>query len=169
MSETILQNSPASSATVPLPASPPPGPKCSNGSIDLPDLLLPSAGLDWGQAHARYVVLPPLRSPAQVLPRAFPSASPPALPSLPWYSPSLGLWPSPVSSSVHSSFENCYSSSRVDLLISDCTFECVLITGSLARSVIGDRPSHLISTLPQVAFGQFCNRHRHAKGGENGR
>jgi hypothetical protein len=23
------------------------------------------------------------------------------------------------------SFENCYSSSRVDLLISDCTFECV--------------------------------------------
>src|SRR5215467_72359 len=95
MSETILQNSPASSATVPLPASPPPGPKCSNGSIDLPDLLLPSAGLDWGQAHARYVVLPPLRSPAQVLPRAFPSASPPALPSLPWYSPPLtsGLHP----------------------------------------------------------------------------
>src|SRR5215813_15462621 len=49
MSETILQNSPASSATVPLPASPPPAPKCSNGSIDLPDLLLQSAGLDWGR------------------------------------------------------------------------------------------------------------------------
>jgi hypothetical protein len=59
-----------------------------------------------------------LPSPAQVLAQAFRSASLPALPSLPWNPAAPGRGPSPVSSSVRSSFENCYSFSRVDLLMS---------------------------------------------------
>src|SRR5215471_2057027 len=47
--------------------------------------------------------------------------APPAPPSLLWNPAALGRGPSSVSSSVRSSFENCYSFSRVDLLISNCT------------------------------------------------
>src|SRR6516162_4951859 len=114
-----LARSSALSAAPPPPASPPPAPKCSSCSIGLPDPLLPSAGPDWGQA--RPLPSPPLPSPAQVLVQAFRSASPPAPPSLPWNLAAPGRGPSSVSSSVHSSFENCYSFSRVDLLISNCT------------------------------------------------
>src|SRR6516225_6058182 len=109
----------ALSATVPPPASLPPAPKCSSCSIGLPDPLPPSAGPEWAQA--RNLASPRLPSPAQVLAQAFRSASPPAPPSLPWNLAAPGREPSPLSSSVRSLFENCYSFSRVDLLISNCT------------------------------------------------
>src|SRR5262252_7308007 len=110
---------PALSATVPPPASLPPAPKCSSCSIGLPGPPPPSAGPNWGQV--RLVASPPLPSLAQVFAQAFRSASPPAPPSLLWNPAALGREPSSVSSSVRSSFENCYSFSRVDLLISNCT------------------------------------------------
>src|SRR3974377_1715875 len=109
----------ALSATVPPPASLPPTPKCSSCSIGLPDPLPPSDGPDWGQA--RLLASPPLPSPAQFFAQAFRSASPPARPSLLWNPAAPGRGPSSISSSVRSSFENCYSFSRVDLLIFNCT------------------------------------------------
>src|SRR3974390_195758 len=107
------------SPTVPPPASPLPAPKCSSCSIGLPSPPPPSDDPDWGQALP--LASPPLPSPAQVSAQAFRSASPPAPPSLPWNLAAPGRGPSSVSSSVRSSFENCYSFSRVDLLISNCT------------------------------------------------
>src|SRR5215468_2066748 len=107
------------SATVPPPASLPPAPKCSSCSTGLPDLLPPSDDPDWAQA--RPLAFPRLCSPAQVLAQAFRSASPPAPPSLLSNPAAPGREPSPLSSSVRSLFENCYSFSRVDLLISNCT------------------------------------------------
>src|SRR6516162_1223169 len=107
------------SATVPPPASPPPAPKCSSCSTGLPSPPPPSDGPDWGPA--RLVASPLLPSAAQVFAPAFRSASPPAPPSLLWNPAAPGRGPSSLSSSVRSLFENCYSFSRVDLLISNCT------------------------------------------------
>src|SRR6516225_46150 len=112
------------SATVLPPASLPPAPKCSSCSIGRPSPPPPSDGPDWGPA--RRLASPLLRSPAQVLVQAFRSASPPAPPSLLWNPAAPGRGPSSVSSSVRSSFENCYSFSRVDLLnFQKCTYQCV--------------------------------------------
>jgi hypothetical protein len=46
--------------------------------------------------------------------------------------------------SVHSSLQNCYAPSRSISLSTVIAPESALITGSLAPSVIGDRPSHPI-------------------------
>src|SRR6516225_8403170 len=118
MPRTTTPHPLALSATVPPPTSPPPAPKCSSCSTGLPSPPPPLAGPDWGPS--RLVASPPLPSPAQGFAPAFRSASPPAPPSLLWNPAALGRGPS-VSSSVRSSFENCYSFSRVDLLISNCT------------------------------------------------
>ena len=92
-----------------------------------------------------------LGSPTPPSPPASLSVSPPAPPVLPWLLAALGAELSPPSLSVPSSWETCYSSSRVDLLIlRDCTASA-LITGSLTPSVIGDRPSHPISKSPTKA------------------
>jgi hypothetical protein len=112
----ILSRCPPLSLRQRLPLQPP---KCSSCSTGLPDPPPPSAGPDWGQA--RSVASPPLPSPAQVSAPAFRSASPPAPPLLLWNPAAPGRGPSSVSSSVRPSFENCYSFSRVDLLISNCT------------------------------------------------
>src|SRR5216683_8027348 len=106
-----LPNPPASSATVLPSAFLPPDPKCSNGSIGRPDLRPPSNGRDWGQAHRadaflRRSLLPPLSDPAFL--SAFPTV-PPALLS---YPAAPGPATSSVSMLVHSSFQNCYASSR---------------------------------------------------------
>src|SRR6266567_1345329 len=95
-----LPNPPASSATVLPPAFLPPDQKCSNGSIGRPDLRPPSNGRDWGEAHRadaflRRSLLPPLSDPAFL---SYPAAPGPATSS--------------VSMLVHSSFQNCYASSR---------------------------------------------------------
>src|SRR5271169_836764 len=107
---TRWQNPPASSAIAPPPAFPPPDPECSSGSIGPPDPRPPSDGRDWGEAHRadalRRSLLPPFSDPA------FPSAFPPVLPALPSYPAALGPATSPASLSVHSSFQNCYASSR---------------------------------------------------------
>jgi len=76
-----------------------------------PDPLLPSDGRDWGEAHLadallRRSLLPPFSDPA------FPSVFPPVPPALPSYPAASGPASSPASMSVHSSFENCYPSSR---------------------------------------------------------
>src|SRR6516162_2449992 len=127
------------SATVPPPASPPPAPKCSSCSTGLPSPPPPSTGPDWGQV--RPVISPPLPFPAPVLALAFRSTSPPAPPSLPWNPAAPGRETSPLSSSVRSSFENCYSFSRVDLLICNLHLRMRFNTHRVA---LGDRPSHLI-------------------------
>src|ERR1700731_986516 len=111
MPERIRQCPPASYATVPPPAFPPPDPECSSGSIGLPDPHPPSDDRDWGEAHRadaflRRSLLPPFSDPTS------PSAFPPAPPALPSYPAALGLAPLPASMSVHSSFENCYPASR---------------------------------------------------------
>src|SRR5215831_11268136 len=113
----------ALSATVPPQASLPPAPKCSSCSIGLPGPLLPSDGPDWGQT--RPLRSPPLPSPVWVSAPAFGSASRLALQSLLWTPAAPCRGPSSVSSSVRSSFENCYSFSRVDLLILIARYECV--------------------------------------------
>src|SRR5215813_7532143 len=130
-------------------ASPLANPKCSSGSIGLPNPLPPSAAPDWDPAQFADPLL--LGSPTSPSPPAFLSVSPPAPPVLPWVLAALGAELAPASLSVPSSWETCYSSSRVDLLIlilRDCTASA-LITGSLTRSVIGDRPSHPISKPPR--------------------
>src|ERR1700758_5856607 len=77
------------------------------------------------------------------------SVSPSARPVLPWVLAALGAELPPDSLSVPSSWQTCYSSSRVDLLVlRDCTASA-LLTGSLARYVIGDRPSQPISKYPR--------------------
>src|SRR5580704_7955306 len=111
MPERIRQCPAASYATVPLPAFPPPGPECSNGSIGRPGLRPPSDGRDWGEAHRsdaflRRSLLPLFSDPA------FPSAFPPVLPALPSYPAALGPATSPAWLSVHSFSQNCYASSR---------------------------------------------------------
>src|ERR1700722_17675277 len=111
MPERIQQCPPASYATVPPPAFPPPDPECSSCSIGPPDPRPPSDGRDWGEAHRadaflRRSLLPPFSDPA------FPSAFPPVLPALPSYPAALGPATSPASLSVHSFFQNCYASSR---------------------------------------------------------
>src|SRR5246500_1263543 len=102
------------------------------------------------------------------------SVSPSARPVLPWVLAALGAELSPDSLSVPSSWQTCYPSSRVDLLIlRDCTASA-LITGSLTRSVIGDRPSpsktlgsgdarlksdrvsEALQALDQVSFQALC-------------
>src|SRR5215469_15308206 len=104
----------------------------------------PSAGPDWDSARLADRLLP--GSPTSPSPPAFLSVSPPAPPVLPWFLAALGAEHSPALW-VPSSWENCYSFSRVDLLIlRDCTASA-LITGSLTPSVIGDRPSHPISDV----------------------
>src|SRR6516162_7068713 len=118
-------------------------PQCSSRSIGLPNPLPPSAGPDWDPAQ---LADPPLLgAPASPSAPAFLSVSPPARPVLAWLLAALGAELSYASLSVPSSWQTCYSSSRVDLLIlRDCTASA-LITGSLTPSVIGDRPSHPIS------------------------
>src|ERR1700722_15549115 len=106
MPERIQQCPPASYATVPLPAFPPPDPECSSCSIGPPDPRPPSDDRDWGEAHLadaflRRSLLPPFSDPA------FPSAFPPVLPALPSFPAAPDLATSPASMSVHSSFQNC--------------------------------------------------------------
>src|SRR5215831_2612821 len=126
---------PASSAETLRLASPLANPKCSNGSIGLPNPLPPSAGPDWSSVQAADPLL--LGLPALPSIPAFLSVSPPAPPVLPWVLAALGAELSPASLSVPSSWQTCYSFSRVDLLIlRDCTTSA-LITGSLTPSVIG--------------------------------
>src|SRR6266403_641911 len=105
------QKPPASSAIAPLPAFPPPDPECSSCSIGPPDPRPPSDGRDWGEAHRsdaflRRSLLPPLSDPA------FLSAFPPVPPALLSYPAAPGPATSSASMSVHSSFQNCYASSR---------------------------------------------------------
>src|SRR5205823_2972074 len=153
----ILQNLAAWSAVALRPSLLLPDPKCSSYSIGLPDPLLRSNGRDWGEAHLAHAVLrrsllPPFSDPA------FPSAFPPAPPALPSYPSALGPATSPASMAVHSSFENCYPSSRsISLFTCDCTVECV-DQGSSSPSLIGDRPSHPIYRLfTSVTNLSHCN------------
>src|SRR6266705_5775570 len=111
MPERIRQSPPASYATVPPPAFPPPNPECSSGSIGRPDPHPPSDDRDWGEAllaHAllRRSLLPRFSDPA------FLSAFPPVPPALLSYPSAPGPATSSTSTSVHSSFQNCYASSR---------------------------------------------------------
>src|SRR6266852_9408404 len=111
MPERIRQCAAASYATVPPPAFPPPDPECSSGSIGPPAPHPPSDDRDWGEAHLadallRRSLLPPFSDPA------FPSVFPPVLPALPSYPAAPGPVTSHASTSVHSSFQNCYASSR---------------------------------------------------------
>src|SRR6266849_3446207 len=143
MPERIRQCAAASYATVPPPAFPPPDPECSSGSIGRPDLRPPSDGRDWGEAHRseaflRRSLLPPFSDPA------FLSAFPPVPPALLSYPAAPGPATSSASMSVHSSFQNCYASSRSISLAVLIAPSSALITGSLTPSVIGDRPSHPI-------------------------
>src|SRR5260370_41536193 len=137
------QNSPASTAIAPPPAFPPPDPECSSGSIGPPDPRPPSDGRDWGEAHRadaflRRSLLPLFSDPA------FPSAFPPVPPALLSYPAAPGPATSSASLSVHSSFQNCYASSRSVSLAVLIAPSSALITDSLTPSVIGDRPSHPI-------------------------
>src|SRR5712671_2494440 len=111
MPERIPQCPPASNATVPPPAFPPPDPECSSCSIGPPDLHPPSDDRDWGEAHLDYAFLRRSLLRAFSDP-AFPSVFPPVPPALPSYPAALGPATSPASLSVHSSFENCYASSK---------------------------------------------------------
>src|SRR5580700_9554199 len=111
MPERIRQCPAASYATVPLPAFPPPGPECSNGSIGRPGLRPPSDGRDWGEAHRsdaflRRSLLRAFSDPA------FPSVFPPVPPALLSYPAAPGPATSSASMSLHSSFQNCYAYSR---------------------------------------------------------
>src|SRR5258707_14450863 len=111
MPERIGQCPAASYATAPSPALPPPAPECSSGSIGRPDLRPPSDRRDWGEAHRseaflRRSLLPPFSDPA------FLSAFPPVPPALLSYPAAPGPATSSASMSVHSSFQNCYASSR---------------------------------------------------------
>src|SRR5882762_7193878 len=144
--ERIRQCAAASYATVPPPAFPPPDPECSSGSIGRPDLRPPSDGRDWREAHRSEAFLRRwLRSPFSD--PAFPSAFPPVPPALPSYPAAPGPATSPASMAVHSSFQNCYASSRSISLAVVIAPSSALITGSLTPSVIGDRPSHPIYGL----------------------
>src|SRR5262249_5233977 len=106
---------PASSVVALRLASPLANPKCSSGSIGLPNPLPPSAGPDWNSARVADWLL--LGSPTSPSAPAFLSVSAPAPPALPWFLAALGAELSlPASLPVPSSWENCYSSSRVDLL-----------------------------------------------------
>src|SRR5216683_3749087 len=139
-------NPPASSVIAPPPAFPPPVPKCSNGSLGRPDLRPPSDRRDWGEAHRsdaflRRSLLPPFSDPA------FLSAFPPVPPAPLSYPAAPGPATSSASMSVHSSFQNCYASSRSISLAVLIAPSSALITGSLTPSVIGDRPSHPIYRL----------------------
>src|SRR6266436_10089168 len=146
MPERIRQCAAASYATVPPPAFPPPDPECSSGSIGRPDLRPPSDRRDWGEAHRseaflRRSLLPPFSDPA------FLSAFPPVPPALLSYPAAPGPATSSASMSVHSSFQNCYASSRSISLSTVIAPSSALIIGSLTPSVIGDRPSHPIYRL----------------------
>src|SRR5260370_3335357 len=103
MPERIRQCPPASYATVPPPAFPPPDPECSSGSIGPPDPHPPSDDRDWGEAHLAHALLrrsllPPFSDPA------FPSAFPPVPPPLPSDLAPSAPSSSPASMSLHSSF-----------------------------------------------------------------
>src|SRR5216683_8369622 len=111
MPERIRQGPPASYATAPPPASPPPGPECSSGSIGTPDPHPPSDDRDWGEARLAYAFLRRSLLGAFSDP-AFPSAFPPTLPALPSYPAASDLAALPASMSLHSSFQNCYACSR---------------------------------------------------------
>src|SRR4029077_13625876 len=114
---------PVLSATVLRPEFLPPNPKCSTDSSGLPDPLPPSDDLDWGQTcfpcHLSWRSLLPSAQ------RVFPSAFPAPPPLLPLHHAALDLVTSLASMSVHSSWQNCYPSSRSISLFSDCTLECV--------------------------------------------
>src|ERR1700688_747688 len=111
MPERIQQCPPAPYATVLPPALPPPDPECSSCSIGPPDPRPPSDDRDWGEPHLADAVLRRSLLPFFSDP-AFPSAFPPAPPALLSYPAALGPATSPASLSVHSSFQNCYASSR---------------------------------------------------------
>src|SRR5947209_4784239 len=131
----IPQNPAASSAAVPLPASPRPCPECNSCCIYRPDPHPPLDGRDWDEAHSPYPPL--LRSLVQVLDPASQSASSTVRPAPLWHPAEPGRGPLSASSFVHASFANCYSFSRVDLLIVPIAPLSALITGSLTQSVIG--------------------------------
>src|SRR5207244_2785742 len=149
-----LPNPPASSATVLPPTFLPPDPKCSNGSIGRPDLRPPSNGRDWGEAHRadaflRRSLLPPLSDPALL------SAFPPVPPALLSYPAAPGPATSSLSMLVHSSFQNCYASSRSISLAVLIAPLSALIIGSLTPSVIGDRPSPSKTTAGSGGLSSF--------------
>src|SRR5262249_34536177 len=116
---------------------------------------------DWDSAQFADPLL--LGSPTSPSAPAFHSVSLTARPVLAWALAALGAELSPALLSVPSSWQTCYSSSRVDLLIlRDCTASA-LITGSLTPSVIGDRPSHTISKPPRLRHwhqGTSLRRHQ---------
>src|SRR5215472_16274110 len=124
-------------------ASPLANPKCSSGSIGLPNRLPPSAGPDWDSAQLPDPLL--LGSPTSPSAPAFLAVSPPAPPVLLWVLAALGAELSLASLSVPSSWETCYSSSRVDLLIHVIAPSSAWITGSL--NAIRDRGSTFSSHL----------------------
>src|SRR5260370_27612697 len=86
----IRQDPPASYATVPPPAFPPPDPECSSCSIGPPDPHPPSDDRDWGEAHLAYAFLRRSLLRAFSDP-AFPSGFPPVLPALPSSPAGFGL------------------------------------------------------------------------------
>src|SRR5262249_58880711 len=105
-------------------ASPLANPKCRSGSFGLPNPLPPSAVPDWDSAQLADPLL--FGSPTSPSAPAFHSVSLTARPVLAWVLARLGAELSPAWLSVPSSWETCYSFSRVDLLILwDCTVECV--------------------------------------------
>src|ERR1017187_6721715 len=111
MPERIRQCAAASYAADPPPAFAPPDPECSNGSTGRPDLRPPSDGRDWGEAHRSDAFLRCLLLPL-FSDLAFLSAFPPAPPALLSYPAAPRPVTSSPSMSVHSSFHNCYASSR---------------------------------------------------------
>src|SRR5438046_1253909 len=154
MPERIRQCPPASYATVPPPAFPPPDPECSSGSIGPPDPHPPSNDRDWGEAHRadaflRRSLLPPLSDPALL------SAFPPVPPALLSYPAAPGPPTSSLSMLVHSSFQNCYASSRSISLAVLIAPLSALIIGSLTPSVIGDRPSPSKTTAGSGGLSSF--------------
>src|SRR6266851_4460486 len=148
-----LPNPPASSATALPPAFLPPDPKCSSGSLGRPDPRPPSDGRDWGEAHLAdpllHSLLPPFSNPA------FPSALPPVPPALLSYLAAPSPATSSASMSVHSSFQNCYASSRSISLAVLIAPSSALITGSLTPSVIGGRPSPSKTTAGSGGLSSF--------------
>src|ERR1700752_4856460 len=110
---------------------------------------------DWDSARLADPLL--LGSPKSTSAPAFLSVSPPAPPVLPWFLAALDAQLSLASLFVPSSWENWYSSSRSISLSVVIAPSSALITGSLTRSVIGDRPSPSKTT---VGIGGLSSFHR---------
>ena len=120
---------------------------------------------DWGEAHRadaflRRSVLPPFSDPA------FLSARPPVPPALLSYPAAPDPATASASMSVHSSFQNCYASSRSISLTVLIAPSSALINGSLTPSVIGDRPSHPIYRLTVTQAERFGRVNFHSNVGD---